>query len=117
MSALFEVMLAGEVDNSIPDQVVFGVEVQIEIQQFNQVNKSTKTEWKQKFLPHGQTRDCIHGSLARSCRVCSLEHEVHDLEEESAALREKVEAQKKQLEKVGVLLEKIAAWLSKATIV
>ena len=37
------------------------------------------SEWKQQFEPPNQKRDCIHGSLARSCRICELEHEVFDL--------------------------------------
>ena len=39
----------------------------------------TTMEWQQKFSPANQRRDCEHGSLARSCRICELEHEVFDL--------------------------------------
>lgn len=44
--------------------------------------------WQQQFSPAGQTRDCVHGHLARSCNVCELEHEVFDLQAELTQLRE-----------------------------
>lgn len=31
-----------------------------------------------KLIP-GQTRDCIHGHLARSCELCEMENEIEDL--------------------------------------
>jgi uncharacterized protein YdcH (DUF465 family) len=36
------------------------------------------SKWVQQLIP-GQTRDCIHGQLARKCSVCELEREVFDL--------------------------------------
>jgi hypothetical protein len=46
------------------------------------------SEWNQQFDPPNQRRDCIHGSLARSCRICELEHQVFDLERERDQWRE-----------------------------
>jgi hypothetical protein len=46
----------------------------------------TPTEWVQQFHPLGQTRDCIHGTLARNCVVCGLEKELFYSQRENAEL-------------------------------
>ena len=46
----------------------------------------TPTEWVQQFHPPGQTRDCIHFRLARSCEICGLERELFYSRSENDAL-------------------------------
>jgi hypothetical protein len=48
------------------------------------MNTDTPSEWQQRFLPN-QTRDCIHGRLARSCQECDNEKEIFDLKRELTA--------------------------------
>ena len=45
-----------------------------------------ETEWVQQFHPPGQTRDCVHFRLARSCEFCRLEKELFYSQLENAEL-------------------------------
>lgn len=47
-------------------------------------------------------RDCRHGSLARSCEVCSLETELGALRAEAAYVRGHLESYAAWIEKYGV---------------
>ena len=55
------------------------------------------SDYIQVFDPPNQTRDCVHGQLARSCNICGLERELHEAKRVALAEAERANHYVKQV--------------------